>query len=655
VYTGAPGRNESFIADSPNAYYPYNSYIYPHPLAVAPFGTNICDEGAITSSCWCQGIRTTGTCLHGYYQIDECQGKHFVKYNNGTIKACSCNQTDVQAAINNANRGDVVQVPAGFCTWTPQLQGCTWSVGERATMLCMTKGIRLQGGVGGVTAINLSGITQLQAIAYVPDADAIANDEPFEFTGFTIDANNIVYQNGVLGVSSYGNKAITKIMIHNNTFKNELSETIQLGGPVYGVAYANTFIDCQTVIREEGGDDWSWNLNQREYGTGNNFYFEDNNATATTAKSTGAFSAGQGGSIVIRYNTYDLGQLWLDGNQWQDLHGLQSMAVASGFTCPSGCGYDSCLPTVVGSCNETKRSCEQWSQIKTEWYGNIHTNFLNPYGSAQEWMRLRGSWMLMFNNVITGTGVMPLPAIYEYSCDSCQSGTGPRYSMHVQNTYVWNNMGNGINRPIYVEEDNCGSNSVGKPYTITENVDYWNYNANTLNGNSQKGINCGSSPPTSKCSIGDGYWQTSFSPCSTPPVNMVDMKTYTEAGKFYKCTAPNIWTEYYKPYIYPHPLTLAPFGTDICGEGQIGSDCWCQGMKSDGYCCHGYYQSGRCEGGGAQPIPGDLNSDGVVNFADLMIVVANFDRAFEYDSRADINGNGVVDIFDIIFVASRFT
>jgi hypothetical protein len=35
---------------------------------------------------------------------------------------------------------------------------------------------------------------------------------------------------------------------------------------------------------------------------------------------------------------------------------------------------------------------------------------------------------------------------------------------------------------------------------------------------------------------------------------MADMKAYTQAGIFYKCTAPNVWTVYYKPFTYPHPL-----------------------------------------------------------------------------------------------------
>src|SRR5208283_556932 len=37
---------------------------------------------------------------------------------SASIPAASCSQSDVQAAVNLANNGDTVNVPAGSCTWT---------------------------------------------------------------------------------------------------------------------------------------------------------------------------------------------------------------------------------------------------------------------------------------------------------------------------------------------------------------------------------------------------------------------------------------------------------------------------------------------------------------------------------------------------------
>ena len=55
------------------------------------------------------------------------------------------------------------------------------------------------------------------------------------------------------------------------------------------------------------------------------------------------------------------------------------------------------------------------------------------------------------------------------------------------------------------------------------------------------------------------------------------------------------------------------------------------------------------------PIPGDLNEDGVVDIADLIIIATSFGLSSGFDERADTDSNGEVDIFDIVFVASRFT
>ncbi len=54
----------------------------------------------------------------------------------------------------------------------------------------------------------------------------------------------------------------------------------------------------------------------------------------------------------------------------------------------------------------------------------------------------------------------------------------------------------------------------------------------------------------------------------------------------------------------------------------------------------------------ASPIPGDVNSDGVVDIFDIGYVSAHWypgppTGPSGYDANADINGDGAIDIFDI--------
>lgn len=59
-----------------------------------------------------------------------------------------------------------------------------------------------------------------------------------------------------------------------------------------------------------------------------------------------------------------------------------------------------------------------------------------------------------------------------------------------------------------------------------------------------------------------------------------------------------------------------------------------------------------------EEIPGDLNGDGVVNMADVQVVVACFGQTVTSNpdcAIADVNNDGLVNILDVSFVVSNFT
>ena len=454
---------------------------------------------------------------------------------SGTSWSSTPDEGSINTCVSsaNSNPGSTLTVSAGSETWT--------------TVKNFTRGVTVVGpGSGSLTITNTSSVS----VQYTPDSTARTNNELFEISGFTFNGGSSqIYIDG-----PNSGALITKVKIHDNVFLGATGMAITGEDHIVGVVYNNTFTNVQYVWGVYGADSQTWvdlSSTAQKYGMDagqTSWYFEDNTVNWTTNTGEGRVTDGQGTpGIVMRYNTWDYTNRTSRSDPW-DFHGLQTMTTAAGFSCPSGCGYANCTPTQDGSCDETIASAQQWAFLKSETYGNILTNSTN----ADKWADYRGSWNLMFNNRLSGSAN---PNIYasDRACDEAQS-PALGYNQEVNNTYIWNNWVNSTRKDLSVSYDWCGSGSVGKPHTSTENVDWWNYNTSALNGSTEKGINCGSSVPTSDCSEGDGYWKTDFSPCSTPPSTIDDMKTYNQAGVFYTCDDSNTWTEYYTPYTYPHPL-----------------------------------------------------------------------------------------------------
>ena len=74
---------------------------------------------------------------------------------------------------------------------------------------------------------------------------------------------------------------------------------------------------------------------------------------------------------------------------------------------------------------------------------------------------------------------------------------------------------------------------VAQTPTVKENRDFFNWNPN-FDGTAGVGVGLRSDRPAT-CTKGVGYWAT-------------DEKT------LYVASANNIWSVYYKPFVYPHPL-----------------------------------------------------------------------------------------------------
>lgn len=430
-----------------------------------------------------------------------------------------CAYATIDNFINHGSTVDGKTFARNDTVVLPACEETTWTA-----TLSITVGVTIQG--NGIDSTNI--LYAGETITWTPDATAISSNEAFKITGITFNGNGASIT-GLITLTSTAAATLSNVIIGENKFKNTIypGAIITTYGNFAGVIYSNQFIDTEVISGIFGSNATSWANRSVNYGTSDALFFEDNTISFTISGSDpiGYAESGQGGKIVYRYNTWDLTNTGND-ELW-DIHGLQS--------CPT---------------------CDQWSTLSAEFYGNMVTNY---HANLYSWMVHRGSWLMMFNNTITGgTAGEPWVQIHEFACDDCTEATSA-YSMRVQNTYVFNNTVNNKRSTMVVNIDRCGNASDGlcddcTIYAITENTDYWNYNPDPLDGSAEKGINCGSAAPTSNCSVGDGYWQTTYSPCSTPPASIADMRTYSQAGTFYKCNASGEWKPYYTPYTYPHPL-----------------------------------------------------------------------------------------------------
>jgi hypothetical protein len=460
----------------------------------------------------------------------------FVHVRAATINAASCSLTDVQTAITPISSGGTVLVPEGNCTW--------------ANTLIITKGITLQGAGMGKTTI----MGKVKLINYEPDATATATHETLIITGFTFDGNGATSEQ--LGWSGLVNlydstSEYVNVIITNNRFRNTLGTGVIIDGTVYGVVASNQFYDIFAPIRSMGNNQYSWSAfsGSLAYGGSDNIFFEDNYISFSSSYhgDPGWIETGQGGRIVVRYNTWNDANT--TGGEYWDVHGLQT---------PNSSGYD----------------CQQYSTMVAEYYGNLRINTQGAYRC----MFHRGSWLMQFNNVITGSGSPP-NTFGEYSCDDCAAfGV---YPQHISNTYFWNNLDDGEIKDLQKQFDNCAT------YTITENRDYFNYNSLCTSSSCSAGIGCGATAPTGTCTPGVGYWVTDYFPCYSAPGAMAEMKAVTQAGRFYKCTAPNTWTLYYQPYTYPHPLRMEP-ASNVCGNGIVEPGEACDLTDLAGYSCKAF-------------------------------------------------------------------
>jgi len=490
-----------------------------------------------------------------------------------TINAASCSYNDVLAAITSAQSGDTVNVPAGSCTWSSdisvQKKVFIEGAGMMSTVITANSGA-FDLGYSGAHVGNIGFRSSSDIAIIVKGSGWRIHHCKFESTG--------------------GSK-IVMIQPQSNT-----------GGSyvLAGLIDHCEFKDCRIYVRgslanwdesEQQHESWTQSA---ELGKFDTVYIED--CKFDTKYGGNLFDADMAGAYVARFNTMNGGVFEMH-SLYQDMRGTRKWEV-------------------------------------------YHNTISNSYSSLYYPFRVRAGTGVVFNNVATGNWdnlAVGLDNVRSYDstpdrCDGSspldgnelgksgypcrdQIGRGPdnprwddnplvrTFTQPLLPVYAWGN----------TEDFEVIANGISRTH-IQANRDYYNRVA-SFTGTSGMGSGPVGNRPSS-CTPNTAYWATDEGG------NWNTINSAANDGKLYKCTALNVWTEFYTPYTYPHPLA-----------------------------------SGSSPPPPPAAVPGDLNGDSKVDISDLVIVATNFGRTSGFDVRANVVSSSpeVIDISDLSFVARRFT
>lgn len=427
-----------------------------------------------------------------------------------TLTAATCAYTDVNGAISSATTNDTVFVPSGTATWTNQL-----TIG---------KGIYLVS--SGTTLVN-GGATYL--IRYEPDSYVL--NQNFRLTGFSFDANG--YKILSLGASA---KAApfslqTNVRIDHNTFTrstgtHQKGQAIWNNGTIYGLVDNNVFTQMGYPVAHSFGvddDDWWENEPQNTFELGSQYYlyWEDNSFTIVSGGASLLTDGEYSARYVFRYNTINTEDT--DTYSLFDLHGEQ----------------DTPMPASFG----------------VEIYGNEITHGVQDLCLFAQ---RSGQCMVFLNNAKGST----TPWIKAYTSAACTCPAAYCSDKITHNTYWFRNRRND-NGVIFT------TNATG---VVTGGLDCCGLTDIPTAGrdvfleNTTPAVTLGTlANRPSTCAIGQGYWATDQ--------DTTDISAYTGAnpsttisGTLYICQTTDVWTEFYTPYTYPHPLRTTVAGNATKGR-----------------------------------------------------------------------------------------
>jgi parallel beta-helix repeat protein len=498
------------------------------------------------------------------------------------IRAASCSQTDVQAAMNLAIAGQTVLIPAGTCAWTTTVY---WEAPANVTLL----------GSGSLSTVGGGNQTVI--------VDNIASDQPvlsivpsgaLRIAGLTIrGGSGLTKETGMLKVNGSSTSfRMDHVTINKTTYAPANNGKLAyFGGPLRGVVDSNVFLASSNIgwLHIVNGSDASgddvWD-DLTGFGTSDFLFLEDNQYIATKDTFFNRYQGTMtdchtGGKFVVRYNAIvasGVGQTHPTGHAGDDRGCRAHEVYGNTVTSPGNWAteepnfamtYSNSGPSLVwgNAANQVFKNIVYLNVIRqdngtypqgaggTSGWGYCGTAF---NGSGSVWDRndtastgepcidqpgrgrgdlLTGSFVASppnRRNSVTGTPSWPnqaLEPVYEWlNTASIVAGWGGSYLANVSSGRL------AANRDYYVYEGNSSCNPGAGACTA-------GVGSGTL---AQRPASCTTN--TSEVGGGVAWWATDQGG------NWNTSNGTANDGRLYKCTGTNTWTAYYTPYTYPHPL-----------------------------------------------------------------------------------------------------
>ncbi len=464
---------------------------------------------------------------------------------SGTTWSCpaGASASDVQNAINSASDGATITFATGSYSWSSFI---SFSTTKGVTLLCNgVCNLTTNGTVLGIQ--NFSGtLTQL-----------------YRFSGFNVTTTNT--GQGIFWFDACLNcrGQINQIRVDHNTFtvNSGSNGTIIFAGDTQSVGYYYGVIDHNTVIASGPhpvalyfpiGDYDNSPPVTSHFGTANNMFLEDNVLTVATNNdvSSPCFTDAWGfAPLVIRHNTvtnclevvHDLGHaggpsnVEVYNNKFIQTSGIAGQGADDGYRMFH---HQGAQEEIFWNNSFTPLSGQSGDTI------SVTANYVDSYCSSYPCLG-NGSHGPQPGRDSAGV----LKPIYVWGNFNTINGNLVVGGNESSGTYV------AENRDLYNAVSANAQTSPTSPFNGTVGVGF-----GTLANRPTTCTHSNSASPTR--SQDDGHGGVGYAVQSV--VGTIGASTGAGTASdvvLYSCTATNTWTQIYKPYTYPHPLTTGTTGT----------------------------------------------------------------------------------------------